>query len=85
MENKSYKLKGSKNCNYCLIMSFRIEDTKTIKTPPKQIKHVKLNNNNKNIIDNTDNLERSIYNNNSVDFSACSETLLIYYGNQKNN
>lgn len=73
MDNKPYKLIGSKNCNYCLIMSFRIEDIKTVKTPPKQIKHVKLNNNNKNNIVNTGNLEKSIYNNNSVDFTACLE------------
>ncbi|VVC45105.1 Hypothetical protein CINCED_3A014279 [Cinara cedri] len=50
MENKSYKLIGSKkNCNYSLIMSLTIEDCivkkMDSKKPPTQIKHLKITNN----------------------------------------
>ncbi|VVC34125.1 Hypothetical protein CINCED_3A005839 [Cinara cedri] len=59
IENKSYKLIGSKNCSYTLTISLRIEDfiVKTIKTPPKQIKHLQLINN-KNIKDKTNYLQK---------------------------
>jgi len=59
IESRSYKLIGSKNCNYNLTLSLRIEDfsVKTIETLPEKMKELKLINN-KNMNDNDNNFQR---------------------------